>query len=88
MECVKIGDLGLATPKNRSFAKSVIGTAEFMAQEMHEEHYDETVDVYAVGMCMLEIATTEYPYSECMGPAQIHIKVISVSRDREPLELP
>lgn len=27
---VKIGDLGLATLKNRSFAKSVIGTPEFM----------------------------------------------------------
>jgi WNK lysine deficient protein kinase len=76
---VKIGDLGLATLKNRSFAKSVIGTPEFMAPEMYEEHYDEGVDVYAFGMCMLEMATSEYPYSECMGPAQIYKKVISVS---------
>lgn len=94
---VKIGDLGLATLKNRSFAKSVsgnfcffvffslrrlffkvIGTPEFMAPEMYEEHYDEGVDVYAFGMCMLEMATSEYPYSECTGPAQIYKKVISV----------
>ncbi|KAG8259865.1 negative regulation of pancreatic juice secretion [Homalodisca vitripennis] len=74
---VKIGDLGLATLKNRSFAKSVIGTPEFMAPEMYEEHYDECVDVYAFGMCMLEMATSEYPYSECIGPAQIYKKVIS-----------
>uniref|UniRef100_A0A1Y1LZJ0 non-specific serine/threonine protein kinase n=1 Tax=Photinus pyralis TaxID=7054 RepID=A0A1Y1LZJ0_PHOPY len=74
---VKIGDLGLATLKNRSFAKSVIGTPEFMAPEMYEEHYDEGVDVYAFGMCMLEMATNEYPYSECTGPAQIYKKVIS-----------
>ncbi|XP_046986823.1 uncharacterized protein LOC124556848 isoform X1 [Schistocerca americana] len=74
---VKIGDLGLATLKNRSFAKSVIGTPEFMAPEMYEEHYDESVDVYAFGMCMLEMATSEYPYSECNGPAQIYKKVIS-----------
>ncbi|XP_050302792.1 uncharacterized protein LOC126740707 [Anthonomus grandis grandis] len=74
---VKIGDLGLATLKNRSFAKSVIGTPEFMAPEMYEEHYDEGVDVYAFGMCMLEMATSEYPYSECNGPAQIYKKVIS-----------
>lgn len=47
---VKIGDLGLATLKNRSFAKSIIGTPEFMAPEMYEEHYDESVDVYAFGM--------------------------------------
>ncbi|XP_076369833.1 uncharacterized protein LOC143256458 isoform X2 [Tachypleus tridentatus] len=74
---VKIGDLGLATLKNRSFAKSVIGTPEFMAPEMYEEHYDESVDVYAFGMCMLEMATSEYPYSECSGPAQIYKRVTS-----------
>ncbi|CAG2105864.1 unnamed protein product [Medioppia subpectinata] len=74
---VKIGDLGLATLKNRSFAKSVIGTPEFMAPEMYDEHYDEMVDVYAFGMCLLEMATGEYPYSECVGPAQIYKKVSS-----------
>lgn len=74
---VKIGDLGLATLKNRSHARSVIGTPEFMAPEMYEEHYDESVDVYAFGMCMLEMAVSEYPYSECKGPAQIYKKVIS-----------
>eukprot|EP00096_Caligus_rogercresseyi_P016222 TRINITY_DN87_c0_g2_i7.p1 TRINITY_DN87_c0_g2~~TRINITY_DN87_c0_g2_i7.p1 ORF type:complete len:1758 (-),score=704.72 TRINITY_DN87_c0_g2_i7:2270-7543(-) len=72
---VKIGDLGLATLKNKSFAKSVIGTPEFMAPEMYDEHYDEGVDVYAFGMCMLEMATSEYPYAECTGPAQIYKKV-------------
>lgn len=54
-----------------------------MAPEMYEEHYDEGVDVYAFGMCMLEMATSEYPYSECTGPAQIYKKVISVSNDLE-----
>ena len=50
-----------------------------MAPEMYEEHYDESVDVYAFGMCMLEMATSEYPYTECSGPAQIYKKVVSVS---------
>ncbi|KAG8128190.1 hypothetical protein E2320_015043 [Naja naja] len=59
---VKIGDLG---------------TPEFMAPEMYEEHYDESVDVYAFGMCMLEMATSEYPYSECQNAAQIYRKVTS-----------
>lgn len=49
-----------------------------MAPEMYEEHYDESVDVYAFGMCMLEMATSEYPYAECMGPAQIYKKVVTV----------
>ena len=52
-----------------------------MAPEMYEEHYDEAVDVYAYGLCMLEMATSEYPYSECTGPAQIYKKVINVSID-------
>lgn len=55
------------------------GTPEFMAPEMYEEHYDESVDVYAFGMCMLEMATSEYPYSECQNAAQIYRKVTSVS---------
>uniref|UniRef100_A0A672SID1 Serine/threonine-protein kinase WNK4 n=1 Tax=Sinocyclocheilus grahami TaxID=75366 RepID=A0A672SID1_SINGR len=74
---VKIGDLGLATLKSASFAKSVIGTPEFMAPEMYEEKYNEAVDVYAFGMCILEMTTSEYPYSECQNAAQIYRKVTS-----------
>lgn len=62
------------------------GTPEFMAPEMYEEKYDEAVDVYAFGMCMLEMATSEYPYSECQNAAQIYRKVTSVrggGEDRE-----
>jgi WNK lysine deficient protein kinase len=74
---VKIGDLGLAAVLGRrgGAAHSVIGTPEFMAPEMYDEEYDERVDVYAFGMCMLEILTVEYPYSECSNPAQIYKKV-------------
>ena len=50
-----------------------------MAPEMYEEHYDESVDVYAFGMCMLAMATSEYPYSECQNAAQIYRKVTCVS---------
>lgn len=50
-----------------------------MAPEMYEEKYDEAVDVYALGMCILEMATSEYPYYECQNAAQIYRKVTSVS---------
>lgn len=50
-----------------------------MAPEMYEEKYDESVDVYAFGMCMLEMATSEYPYSECQNAAQIYRRVTRVS---------
>ncbi|KAF5750745.1 serine/threonine-protein kinase WNK5 isoform X1 [Tripterygium wilfordii] len=75
---VKIGDLGLATILRGSRqAHSVIGTPEFMAPELYEEDYNELVDVYSFGMCLLEMLTCEYPYSECSNPAQIYKKVTS-----------
>ncbi|KAI7984219.1 putative serine/threonine-protein kinase WNK4 [Camellia lanceoleosa] len=75
---VKIGDLGLAAVlRGSQTAHSVIGTPEFMAPELYEENYNELVDVYSFGMCVLEMLTSEYPYSECTNPAQIYKKVTS-----------
>lgn len=59
---VKIGDLGLAIVMQQPTARSVIGTPEFMAPELYEEEYNELVDTYSFGMCMLE-----------MSPVNIHI---------------
>lgn len=50
-----------------------------MAPELYEEDYNELVDIYSFGMCVLEMLTSEYPYSECSNPAQIYKKVTSVS---------
>ncbi|XP_073013970.1 probable serine/threonine-protein kinase WNK6 [Typha latifolia] len=74
---VKIGDLGLATVMQHSNARTVIGTPEFMAPELYDEEYNELVDIYSFGMCMLEMVTFEYPYSECTNSAQIYKKVSS-----------
>ncbi|CAI9759330.1 unnamed protein product [Fraxinus pennsylvanica] len=74
---VKIGDLGLATIMQQATARSVIGTPEFMAPELYEDEYNELVDVYSFGMCMLELVTCEYPYGECKNQAQIYKKVTS-----------
>ncbi|KAF5178420.1 Serine/threonine-protein kinase WNK2 [Thalictrum thalictroides] len=74
---VKIGDLGLAAILRSPQAHSVIGTPEFMAPELYEEEYNELVDIYSFGMCVLEMLTSEYPYSECSNPAQIYKKVTS-----------
>lgn len=54
------------------------GTPEFMAPELYEEHYNELVDIYSFGMCLLEMLTSEYPYSECTNAAQIYRKVTTV----------
>ncbi|OZJ03000.1 hypothetical protein BZG36_04681 [Bifiguratus adelaidae] len=72
---VKIGDMGTAEMKlGKKY--TVIGTPEFMAPEMYEERgYSEKVDIYAFGMCLLEMVTGEYPFSECKNPAQVYKKV-------------
>lgn len=54
------------------------GTPEFMAPELYEEEYNELVDIYAFGMCLLELVTLEYPYVECANAAQIYKKVTAV----------
>ncbi|KAL8091595.1 hypothetical protein AgCh_034010 [Apium graveolens] len=74
---VKIGDLGLAAILQARSAHSVIGTPEFMAPELYEEEYDQLIDIYAFGMCLLELVTFEYPYLECANAAQIYKKVTS-----------
>ncbi|CAO3595494.1 unnamed protein product [Absidia cylindrospora] len=72
---VKIGDMGTAEMKMGK-KYTLIGTPEFMAPEMYEEQgYSEKVDIYAFGMCLLEMATGEYPYGECTNAAQIYKKV-------------
>lgn len=92
---IKIGDLGTAKMKTGK-KYTVIGTPEFMAPEMYEDGgHSEKVDIYAFGMCILEIVTGEYPYSECNNPAQIYKKVscglkpecISKIKDLEILSL-
>lgn len=56
-----------------------LGTPEFMAPELYDEEYNELIDIYSFGMCMLEMVTLEYPYSECKSTAQIFKKVMCVS---------
>ncbi|MCL7035094.1 hypothetical protein MKW94_024404 [Papaver nudicaule] len=72
---VKIGDLGLATVMQKPTAHNVLGTPEFMAPEFYDEEYNELVDIYSFGMCILEMVTIEYPYNECTTTAQIFKKV-------------
>lgn len=70
---VKVGDFGLAEffdklsgEDGKQAAGTMEGTLGFIAPELlQEQPYTERVDVYAFGMCVLEMATNEYPFSEC-----------------------
>jgi WNK lysine deficient protein kinase len=85
---VKIGDLGLSTTLkvhgSHAHARSLIGTPEFMAPEVLNQRYTEAVDIYAFGMCVVEMVTGEYPYRECRSV----LEIISKLRDNvKPLVL-
>eukprot|EP00826_Nyctotherus_ovalis_P025251 TRINITY_DN1954_c0_g1_i4.p2 TRINITY_DN1954_c0_g1~~TRINITY_DN1954_c0_g1_i4.p2 ORF type:complete len:196 (-),score=69.22 TRINITY_DN1954_c0_g1_i4:1245-1832(-) len=74
---IKIGDLGLATTLKKEYAESLVGTPEYMAPELYEEKYTTKIDVYAFGMCLLEMITLESPYRECPNVGIIYQKVIN-----------
>lgn len=68
----------LMLPSSSNATSITSGTPEFMAPEVYAEEYNELVDIYSFGMCVLEMVTFDYPYSECTHPAQIYKKVVSV----------
>merc|ERR1712048_612562 len=42
-----------------------------MAPEQLDSQYDEKVDVYALGMCIIEMITKTYPYEECRNIIEV-----------------
>jgi serine/threonine protein kinase len=74
---VVIGDFGLCTTIVTDPATSLVGTPEFMAPEIYDEHYDCAVDIYAFGMCLLQMISRRMPYSECSSAGQVYKKIIS-----------
>lgn len=65
----------------------MLGTPEFMAPELYEEKYGTSVDIYAFGMCVLEMVTLQTPYKECANPAQIYRKVTQGVKPRALLRI-
>ena len=75
---IYIGDFGLSKKFNSEIkANSCIGTPEYMAPELYSGEYDKSVDIYALGMCILSIFSNEEPYLECHNIMQIYKKVIN-----------
>lgn len=74
---VKIGDLGSAIiSATGGPMMSIVGTPNFMAPEVFDGQYDETVDIYSFGLCVYEMATGAEPYAECRSHAQIYKRIM------------
>lgn len=51
-----------------------------MAPEIIDNNtYNEKTDMYAFGMCLLELITRKPPYSECENTMALLSKIISVN---------
>jgi len=82
MSRIVLGGLGhsAAVSRKQTEGQSVVGTAEFLAPEMYEENYGTKVDIWAFGMCVLQMITKKYPYQECHTLHQVY-KKSNKSRD-------
>ncbi|KAL6067634.1 WNK protein kinase [Balamuthia mandrillaris] len=68
---VKLGGLELSMLIERTHASEFEATPGYMAPERANAEWDEKVDIYAFGMCVLEMFTFELPYHECQNSLQI-----------------
>eukprot|EP00968_Pinguiococcus_pyrenoidosus_P005090 scaffold328_cov248-Pinguiococcus_pyrenoidosus.AAC.17 len=67
--------MGLSTYMLGPKPGSVLGTPQFMAPELYEDQgYDERIDVYSFGMCVLEMVSKKPPY-DGLNVAQIYKRV-------------
>ena len=75
---ILIGDFGLSK-RRQSEQMSIAGTPEFMAPEIFANGvYNERIDIYAFGMCILELITQEIPFCECSSIVDIYTTVMAV----------
>ncbi|CAD8107501.1 unnamed protein product [Paramecium primaurelia] len=83
---LKIGDLGLSIQMQSHYTSSVLGTPEFMAPEIYQGNYNTKVDIYAFGLCVLEMVTGLKPFSECKGGTAQIIKKVMESQKPQSIE--
>ena len=80
-----VGDFGLAKARDVvGHFSSMVGTPEFTAPEVYGERYQESVDVWSFGMCIIEMVSREYPYQEVEKATPFSIYRIVTSTDYLP----
>ena len=67
---IYLTDFGLSIYADTSIES--VGTIVYMAPEIFQEKmYNNSIDIYAFGICLLEMITNEESYSECKTISQI-----------------
>ena len=73
---IVLGDLGLSVNFTGQSRMSIVGTPHWMAPELYNEKYNELVDIWSFGMCVLELVTNTIPYKECKNTIAVYNKVM------------
>lgn len=73
---IVLGDLGLSVNFTGQSRMSIVGTPHWMAPETYNEKYNELVDIWSFGMCVLELVTNTIPYKECKNTIAVYNKVM------------
>ena len=80
-----LGDFGLAKARDVvGHFSSMVGTPGFTAPEVYGGRYQESVDVWSFGMCVIEMVSREYPYQEVEKPTPFAIYRVVTSADYLP----
>ena len=78
VECVKIGDMGVAKLLGTSsaFANTVVGTPYYLSPELCEDKpYNDKSDVWALGVILYECLTLKHPF-EARNQCALILKII------------
>ncbi|MEZ6043765.1 MAG: serine/threonine-protein kinase [Planctomycetaceae bacterium] len=84
---VKIGDVGLSkyiSESRRSAQTQSVGTVYYMAPEVARGRYGREVDVYAIGVMLVEMLTGHVPF-DGQTTAEILMKHLTADPDLTPL---
>ncbi|MFN0199100.1 MAG: serine/threonine protein kinase [Planctomycetaceae bacterium] len=87
---VKIGDVGLSkiiSPSRKSAQTQSVGTVYYMAPEVSHGRYGRTVDVYSLGVILVEMLTGQLPF-EGETVAEILFKHLTGAPDLSRVPVP
>ncbi|KAJ3430243.1 wnk kinase isoform m [Anaeramoeba flamelloides] len=68
---IKLSEIGIINFGDQEILTHWILNPSWISPEFFDGTYNEKIDIYSFGMCLLELATNEIPYSECKNSGQI-----------------
>eukprot|EP00499_Haloplacidia_sp_CaronLabIsolate_P012536 CAMPEP_0196782142 /NCGR_PEP_ID=MMETSP1104-20130614/10795_1 /TAXON_ID=33652 /ORGANISM="Cafeteria sp., Strain Caron Lab Isolate" /LENGTH=348 /DNA_ID=CAMNT_0042152373 /DNA_START=21 /DNA_END=1067 /DNA_ORIENTATION=+ len=84
---VKLSDFGISRNLENSIGTcaTYVGTFKYMSPErIRGHHYSYSSDIWSLGLVLVELATGEHPFAECLSP----VDMVQTIVESEPPRLP